>query len=221
MPGLPLSNPRWEKFCQCYVQGETAGNAAGSYRAAGFPSPWVGNNATKLLAKPVVRARIAELQRDIMNMEETALKTATERLALRSEAVLGELANVGFANLFDYVRQKPEGEWVIDFSALERDKGAGLVEFHMTETAEGDRRKRNVKIKMGGKVVALGLLGKHLGLFVDRKDHDHDSVRRVSIDEIKREVADIDRKLGDAGGGAAAPADVADQTEALLPARIG
>jgi hypothetical protein len=87
----------------------------------------------------------------------------------------------------------------------------------MTETGEGAARKRSVKIKMGGKVVALALLGKHLGLFVDRKEQDHESVRHVSTDELRQELADYIRKAGDVGGGAGAPASPDDREGALPP----
>jgi phage terminase small subunit len=203
---MPLSNPRWERFCQAYVRGETAGNATASYLAAGFriEPEWASSNAFKVMQIPAVRARIAQLQMDVQYIETTAVQTAAERLALQKEAVLRELSKVGFARIADYVRRTPEGEWVIDFEALERDRGAGIVEFQMTETTEGDKRKRHVKIKMGGKVVALGMLGKHLGLFVERKEQDHESLRHVSTEELARELADYARTLG-LGGGADAP----------------
>jgi hypothetical protein len=220
MSGAPLSNPRWEKFCQCYVQGETAGNAAASCRAAGFRGPWVGTNTKRLLAQPMVRARIAELQRDILHMEETALKTATERLALRREAVLGELANIGFARITDYVRQTPDGELVIDFAAIERDKAAGIVELHMVETVDGDKRKRDVRVRLGNKVAALAHLGKHLGLFVERiEENDDESLRHLTVDELKARLAELQRQYEESERrrGPRSPAPVHDVAGAVPP----
>jgi hypothetical protein len=220
IPGTPLKNLQWEKFCRAYVCGATAGNAAASYRAAGYSARTQGaqqSNGYRLLQIPEVAARMAELQKETLHIEEGAMQTAMERMALRKEAVLGEMAKVGFGTIADYVRQTPEGELVFDFSALERDRGAGIVEFHMTETTEDNKRKSSVRIKMGGKVLALGLLGKHLGLFVDRKENEHESLRHVSTDELRQELAVIDRKLGDAGGGAAAPAEADDRQGDLPP----
>jgi phage terminase small subunit len=194
MPGLPLDNPRWEKFCQAYVQGESAGNAAGAYRAAGY-SGATPRNALRLLNHPKIRARIAMLQRDIVHMEQCAMTTVTERLAMRRESVLGELASIGFARITDYVRQTPDGELAIDFAAIERDKAAGVVELRMIETVEGDRRKRDVRIKLGNKVGALAYLGKHLGLFVERiEENDDESLRHLTVDELKLRLAEFQRQ---------------------------
>ena len=219
MPGVPLKNPRWEKFCQLYVQGDTAGSAAASYRAAGFRAgTWLHTNASKLLNKPAVRARIAELQRDIVHIEETAMKTAIERLALRKEAVLGELAKIGFANLLDYVRTDEHGKLVIDLAAIERDKGAALLELQMTETGEGPDRKQSVRIRVGEKLAALAHLGKHLGLFTERKDEAHEHLRQLTKDDIERRMADIDRQLADIGySGAASSGEAQDEGRALPP----
>jgi uncharacterized small protein (DUF1192 family) len=147
MPGLPLNNPRWEKFCQAYVLGEAAGNAAGSYRAAGY-SGATPRNALRLLNNPAIRARIATLQRDIVAMEECAMTTVTERLARRRESVL-----------------------------------------------DGDKRKRDVRIRLGNKVAALAYLGKHLGLFVERiEENDDESLRHLTVDELKQRAAELQRQ---------------------------
>ena len=194
MPGLPLNNPRWEKFCQAYVQGESAGNAAGAYRAAGYSSA-TPRNALRLLNHPVIRARIATLQRDILEMEQCAMTTVTERLAMRRESVLGELASVGFARITNYVRQGPDGKLVIDFAAIERDEGAGIVELRMTESGAGDTRKCDVRIRLGNKVAALAYLGKHLGLFVERiEENDDESLRHLTADELKSRVVELERQ---------------------------
>jgi len=218
MSGLPLTNPRWEKFCQLYLRGETAGNATASYLAAGFNSrrPNAKAHAAILMRNPIMRARIAELRQDILHIEETAMKTATDKLALRKEAVLSEMAKIGFANLLDYVRQNADGELVIDLAAIERDKGAGLVELQMIETGEGENRRRSVKIRLGNKFHALAQLGKHLGLFVERKDGSNDDLRRLSADELKAELARLRGQRGAGDGEAARGAD--DRARALPPA---
>jgi phage terminase small subunit len=217
MTGLPLKNPRWEKFCQRYVRGETAGNATASYLAAGFTSSRANAkvHASRLMRTPAVPARIAELQRDMLEMEETALKTATDRLALRKHAVLNEMANIGFANLLNYVRQNADGDLVIDLAAIERDQGAGLVELQMTDTGEGEKRRRTVKIKLGDKFPALVHLGKHLGLFVERKGESDDDLRRMSEDELRNELARLQREDGSDDG---EPAESGGDTARTLPA---
>src|SRR5262249_13236627 len=140
-------------------------------------------------------ARIAELQREMQYIHASGLQTAIDRVALQKETVLRELASVGFVNLFDYIRQTPDGELVVDLAAAGRDKGAGLIEFQMTETGEGASRKRKVRIRLGQKVPALALLGKHLALFVDRQETGDQPLRQLTTEELKRRLADIDRKL--------------------------
>jgi phage terminase small subunit len=216
MPGVPLKNPRWEKFCQLYVKGETAGSAAASYRAAGFNAgTWLHTNASKFLAKPVVRERIAELQRDTLHIEEAAMKTAIDKLALRKEAVLSEIAKIGFAKLTDYVRQTPDGQLVIDLEGINRDQAAGLVELQMTERGEGENRTRHVRIKLGNKLAALATLGKHLGLFVERQGDSNDDLKRLTADELRRHMVELDRKLQGFGGDGAAPGEGEGGTRAL------
>jgi len=219
MPGVPLKNPRWEKFCQLYVRGATAGNATASYVAAGFNSSRANarGKAKLLMRQARIRARIAEFQIDTLHIEETAMKTAMDKLALRKEAVLSEMAKIGFANLLDYVRQNADGDLVIDLAAIERDKGAGLVELQMTETGEGEKRRRTVKIKLGDKFPALAHLGKHLGLFVERKGESNDDLRRLSEGELRDELARLRGDTDPEDGQTAGPAE--DRARALPPPR--
>src|SRR5262249_13950507 len=60
----PLKNLRWERFCQAYVRGETAGNGQASYRAAGFRTNLrsADVSARRLLKKQSIRSRIGALQ---------------------------------------------------------------------------------------------------------------------------------------------------------------
>src|SRR5262249_12164281 len=118
-------------------------------------------------------------------------------------------------NLLDYVRQNADGDLVIDLAAIERDKGAGLVELQMIETGEGENRRRTVKIKLGDKLPALAHLGKHLGLFVERKGESDDDLRRLTAEELERELAELERTDGSRDGDAAEAPE--DQARALPP----
>jgi len=199
MAGLPLLNTRWEKFCQAYVRGPTAGNASASYAAAGFPGEGTAtarSGAHRLLHKPSVRARIEELQADLMRVEERAVATAAERLSLDKQVVLAQLRRLGFANLIDYVRRDESGGTVIDLGAIERDEAAGIVELSVTERGEGERRVSTMRIRLCDRHAPLVSLGKHLGLFADRRKDPQEHVRGLTREELRQQVAGLNRKVG-------------------------
>src|SRR5215470_9197279 len=144
MSSTPLKNPRWEKFCQAYVRGETGGNGAASYLAAGYrvDPKYAARNAVTMLKRPEVRARIAWLQAELAKVEEFAMARAAERLTLSKEAVLAQ-----------------HGRIVIDLANVERDRMAGIVDLVVTERGEGASRVSTVRIKLGERLGALTNLG--------------------------------------------------------------
>jgi len=179
MSSTPLKNPRWEKFCQAYVRGETGGNGAASYLAAGYrvDPKYAARNAVTMLKRPEVRARIAWLQAELANVEEFAMARAAERLTLSKEAVLAQHARIGFANMADYIRHDEHGRIVIDLANVERDRMAGIVDLVVTERGEGASRVSTVRIKLGERLGALTNLGKHFGLFIDKMEANHDRTK--------------------------------------------
>jgi phage terminase small subunit len=198
MPGLPLQNLRWERFCQAYVHGETSGNATASYVAAGLGAEGTDVSrrvgAHRLLNKPPVRARIAELQTDFAGTAQRAVAAAADRLSLSKQLVLGQLARLGFANLLDYVRRSETGGVVIDLGAVTRDEAAGIVELTVTERGEGSDRVSVMRIKLCDRHAPLVSLGKHLGLFTDRKDP-QDHLRHLTIDDLQRRCAELQHEI--------------------------
>jgi hypothetical protein len=74
----------------------------------------------------------------------------------------------------DYMRTGPDGDPVLDFSALTRDQAAALVEVTVEDfkdgRGEGARELRRVKFKLADKRAALVDMGRHLGMFVDRHE---------------------------------------------------
>ena len=200
MPGLPLQNPRWEKFCHAYVQGPTAGNATASYLAAGFAADGTQGSsarvgAYKLMNKPVVSARITELQADVGQTEERAIAMATDRLALSQQMILGQFVRFGFAHMLDYVRRDEHGNTVIDLGAVTRDQAAGIVELTVTERGEGPNRVCQTRIKLCDRQAALVSLGKHFGLFDSKKDDPRADLRHLGPEELRRRNAELQAKI--------------------------
>lgn len=165
-----LSNPRHERFAQELAKGKSADDA---YESAGY-SPNRGNAAT-LKKKESISIRVNELldRRDAIEVAST--ERAITKLAITKEAVLGELAKIGFANMADYMRVGPDGDPCLDFSALTRDQSAALIEVTVEDFKDGRgedaRDVRRVKFKLADKKGALVDLGKHLGLFIERHEH--------------------------------------------------
>jgi phage terminase small subunit len=214
MPGLPLQNVRWEKFCQAYVRGPAAGNATASYVAAGFAEEATQASmraaSCRLLNKPIIRTRISELQADVIQVEERAVAAAADRLSLSKQLVLGQIARLGFANVLDYVRRDDDGNVVIDLGAVKRDEAAGIVELSMTERGEGPDRVSRMRIRLCDRHAPLVSLGKHFGLFAD-KHEDQDPLRHLSADELERHNAELQAKLDTLRGSQAAGQNPATQ----------
>lgn len=63
LPEFPLSNTRWELFCQNMAIGMTQADA---YRGAGFSKDGAGSNASTLMAKSWISARIAYIQEQLV-----------------------------------------------------------------------------------------------------------------------------------------------------------
>lgn len=72
-----LANPRWEKFCQEYAK---SGNASAAYALAGYKAgPACGPNSARLIARDIIKSRLAELGERVLAAWEVDLKWWTER----------------------------------------------------------------------------------------------------------------------------------------------
>src|SRR5262249_31213517 len=159
-------------------------------------------NANALLHRQDISRRIAELQDQVARIEAEAVKQAIARLAITKEAVLAELARIGFANMLDYVRINGDGDPVVDLSALDRDKAAAIQEVIVDSYDEGrgDDAKtvKRVKFRLGDKQTALVSLGKHLGMFVERQRIPTEYADYTD-EQLRDELARLDRELADLG----------------------
>ena len=195
-----LRNPRHERFCQAYVRGGTAGNAAASYKAAFGKDNRA--QASRLQHDRNILQRVAELQAQVSSIEARALEKAVDRLAITKEAVLAELARMGFANMLDYVRIRDDGEPMIDLSALNRDRAAAIQEVVVDSYTDGrgddSREVKRIRFKLADKQAALVSLGKHLGMFVERQRIPAEHADKTD-DQLRDELERIDRQLAELG----------------------
>ncbi len=125
--------------------------------------------ASRALKNSKVVARIEEI-RHIRGLTNAKL---AERYEITQDRIAAELARLGFSNMLDYMRVGPDGDPVLDFSAIDRDQAAALTEVTVESFVDGSndepRPVRRVKFKLADKRAALVDLGKHLGMFQEKK----------------------------------------------------
>lgn len=182
----PKLTSKQERFCREYVIDLNGTQAA---IRAGYSEDSARAIACENLTKPDIAARVAEL------MKERADKTD-----ITAEKVLRELALLGFANMQDYMRGGGDGDPYLDFSQLTREQAAALQEVTVEDYTEGrgedSRSVKRVKFKLADKRAALFDIGKHLGMFIDRKRVEGPDGGPVQVINLSREeFADIAKAI--------------------------
>jgi hypothetical protein len=196
-----LRHVRHERFCQEFVSGAFAGNAARAYGAAGYKKVADNQHASRLRKRPEVAARIAELldQRAAVERESAAQATAqavTKRV-ITKEAVIDELACMAFANITDYLKFPDGGGVEIDLAALKQDRSRAIVQFMIFR--DRDPAKPGFRIKLANKTDAIERLVRYLGLFAtpgDGKSAD----AGTSYEQLRSDVVGLLRRVVDRDG---------------------
>lgn len=148
-----LANPKRERFCQEYIKDLNGKKAADRSKYSKRTAKSIGQ---RLLTFVDVQKRIAEL------MEERAKRTQTTQ-----DQVLEELKILGFSDFRNY-------------GAIVKERGANRLNLKTFKQIKGDATRAIKSItervsqdgitlifKLHGKVPALELIGKHLGMFTD------------------------------------------------------
>lgn len=175
-------------------------NATQAAIRSGYSAKTAADIGRQLLRKTPVAKAIAERKR-----------SASERIGVTAEAVVAELAKIGFANMADYMRAGGDGDPYLDFSKLTRDQAAALSEVTVEDFKKGRgeaaRDVRRIKFKLHDKRAALVDLGKHLGIFAAEKvevsgpNGGPIETKDVSpVDRIRSRIAGIAARAGTAGG---------------------
>ncbi len=189
-------NPRQRQFVREYMVDLNATKAA---MRSGYSPRTANEIGAENLAKPHIRAAI-----------NVAMAERSIRTEITADRVLQELAKIGFANMADYVT--PNGH--VDIASLDRYQAAAVAEVTVDTCIEGSgddaKTIKRVKLKLHDKRSALISIGRHIGMFVERREvglpGDFD---RLTDDELDRYIVDQARAVG-IGEGAArkAPAPV-------------
>lgn len=178
-----LKNARHEKFAQALFKGKSAEDA---YVEAGF-KPDRGN-ASRLQRNDSIRQRIDELLEWEQAVERKATEKAVEKLAITKERVLAELAKIGFSDIRRVVKwqsglvteeDNTEGGDVaviktvvtnnvhlVSSEEVDDDTAVAIAEISQTSTG-------GLKVKLHDKRAALVDMGKHLGMFIERRENNN------------------------------------------------
>lgn len=137
-------------------------DATGAAKRAGYP------------VRKCAKAGVANMRNDLCRKELDRLKNdLLYKAHLTPEAILLELAKIGFSNIDDYLKKDTDGNVIgFDFSQCTRQQMAAISELTIKESMEGSpddkERVREIKLKLHGKREALVDLGKHYGVFKEQ-----------------------------------------------------
>ena len=153
--------PKQEMFCREYLVDLNATQAA---IRAGYSAKTAGSMAVKLVAKSSVSEKI----QDLRAKRETKTDITIER-------VLAEYAKIAFTDLPGIVSFNGCSMSVADFDALSPEQRACIKKFKVrTEVKlalDGEKVPVDiVEVELHSKQAALDSIGKHLGMFIDRKE---------------------------------------------------
>ncbi|SMG51466.1 terminase small subunit [Dethiosulfovibrio salsuginis] len=130
-------------------------NATAAAKRAGYSVKTADRIGAELLGKTWVAAEIQK-----------ALKSRARRVEVTQDQVVIELAKIAFGSTRDMMEWGPGGVRLRPSSELTPDQAAMVAEVSETTSQNGG----SLRLKVHDKVRALELLGKHLGMFVERKE---------------------------------------------------
>jgi len=141
-------------------------NATQAAIRAGYSAKTAQEQSSRLLSNVMVQARISE-----------RMAKREERTEITQDRVLAELAKIGFADIRKAVKWG-DGIAVIDpdTGAVEISNGVALVGSEEIDDAtaasisEVCQTAQGIKIKLHDKRAALVDIGRHLGMFIERKE---------------------------------------------------
>jgi phage terminase small subunit len=142
--------PKQERFVQEYLIDLNATQAA---IRAGYSAKTAYEIGRQNLRKLEKKIAIAQSER-------------SKRTEITADRVLKELARIAFVDLRKVFRWGPGGVTLLPSDGLSEDEAAIVAEVSETTTESGG----SIKGKRFDKLKALELLGRHLGLFVDRTE---------------------------------------------------
>lgn len=100
----------------------------------------------------------------VQRLIQKAMNDRAERTKVTQDRVVKELAKIAFANMRDFVRWGPTGVEMKNSQEIIEEDSAAIAEVSQVDTQNGT----NIKFKLHDKPKALEMLGRHLGMFLER-----------------------------------------------------
>ena len=150
MAGRPLT-PKQQRFVEEYLVdlNATAAAARAGYKEANKQGP-------RLLVNVGVAAAVQK-----------AKDARSNRTEITADRVLKELGRIAFLDPRKVMKWGPDGVTFLDSDGLTDDEARCVAEASETVTESGG----SIKVKLLDKLRALELIGKHLGMWVERHEH--------------------------------------------------
>ena len=172
-----VMTPQKKRFVEELLHGGTQGDAA---IRAGYAPKYASTQASALLAQPEVRQALKESR-----------EALGERLGITPERILQELAIVGFASAEHYMTEDEDGNRTLDVNKL-KGNGARAFALEFESTSTGKETVRKTKAKQLDKKDALIAMGKQIGMFAEKVEHQVSmSLEQLVADSFKEKKADI------------------------------
>jgi len=173
---MKLENDQHERFCQEYIidlhQTKAYERTYGKVKSARI-------NASRLLSKANISARIAELK-----------EIRSERTVITQDMVLKELKMLAQSDIKNYLEVVEEFAGSKDgrlkltlFKEMKGDATRAIKSISEHITKDGIQ----LKFKLHGKEKPLELLGKHLGMFMDKFDIG-DNLKKLLVERVFTDV---------------------------------
>lgn len=155
--------PKQQRFVEEYLKDL---NATQAYIRAGY-KPLSDSQCRAASSRLVANVNIADAIQQ-------AKHKRSQRTEITTDSVLLELAKLGFANMADYVTVQGDGTAYVDLTAVTREQFAAIQEITVDTYTEGNgeyaREVKKVKLKLADKRGSLDLIGKHLGMFIEKRE---------------------------------------------------
>jgi len=161
---MKLENNQHERFCQEYLIDLNGTKAA---ERAKYSKKTARVQASQLLTKLNIQQRIGELQ---------AIRS--KRLEISQDRVLKELACLGHSNIKKYVKHAAQGFMQFkDIDEISEEDAKAI------EAIKVNYDKNTIEFKLHSKTKTLEMIGRHLGMFMDKFDIG-DNLKKLLIDRI-------------------------------------
>ena len=172
--GMTKLTQKQKRFIEEYLVDLNATQAA---IRAGYKKTFAKEQGYGNLAKPYIQEAIQK-----------AMDKRSQRTEVTQDKVLKELSLIGFSNMKDYVNFGPVGVTLKELAELPDSASKVISEVSHNFNAEGGG---SIKFKLYDKQAALVNIGKHLGMFIERRETGRPGeFANLTEEELDRRIAE-------------------------------